>query len=284
MLSHCRQNRFLRFLLIALVLVARGRWVAAQEASRFDSSLVTVQSGNIPIVLSAPHGGRSKVPGVTERKGEAAKQFVATRDDNTAELTEKLVTEIERRLHGKPYVVIARFERKYLDVNRTPEDAFESAAARPYYEAYHLSLDKHCRDIRSRWQHGLLLDIHGQAAELDKILRGTANGDTVTSLVKRHSRVAVIGPRSIFGALTERGYGVLPNLDTDDREVKFNGGHIVRTYGSHREHGLDAIQLEFGSDFRKKPRLDQTASDVAIALHEFCSTYLPDAVRAAEKN
>lgn len=270
-------------ILWSLIILSACRAVVAQDPARAESSLVFVQQGNIPIVLSSPHGGRTKIPGATERKGEAAKKFVVTRDENTAELTEKLAVEIERRLHGKPFIVLARFERKYADVNRPAEDAFESDAARPHYEAYHHALDKHCRDIRNRWHNGLLLDIHGQAAEVSKVIRGTNNGETVKRLVERHSRVAVIGPRSLFGALAERGYGVLPPLDTDDREVKFNGGHIVRTYGSHREHGLDAIQIELGSDFRAKPRLDQTATDLSIAIHEFCSAYLPDAVRPSPK-
>jgi pimeloyl-ACP methyl ester carboxylesterase/N-formylglutamate amidohydrolase len=269
--------------LLSLFILSACRAAVAQESPQAECSLVFVQRGNIPIVLSAPHGGRNKIPGATERKGEGAKKFVVTRDENTAELTEKLAVEIERRLNGKPFLVLARFERKYLDVNRPAEDAFESDAARPHYEAYHQTLDNHCRDIRKRWPNGLLLDIHGQAAEVSKVIRGTNNGETVKRLVERHSRLAVIGPRSLFGALAERGYGVLPPLDTDDREVKFNGGHIVRTYGSHREHGLDAIQIELGSDFRARPRLDQSATDLSIAIHEFCTTYLPDAVRPAEK-
>jgi N-formylglutamate amidohydrolase len=264
---------------LPLLVLASGVTAAAQESVQIDASLVTIQQGDIPIVLSTPHGGRKRILDVPERKGDGAQEFVAVRDENTAELTEKLAAEIERRLHGKSFVVIARFERKYLDVNRPAEDAFETEAARAHYRAYHQALEKSCRDVRSRWQNGLLLDIHGQAAEPDKIMRGTANGDTVTSLVKRHSRVAVIGPRSIFGGLAERGYGVLPKLDTDDREVKFTGGHIVRTYGSHREQGLDAIQIEIGSNFRTKSRLDRTASDLATSIHEFCTTYLPDAVR-----
>jgi hypothetical protein len=265
--------------LVWCLILAQGIAVSAQDPDAVDASLVTSRAGDLPLVLSAPHGGRSWIPGVSERTGDNARKFVAVRDENTAELTEKLAAEIERRMPGKPFVVIARFERKYVDVNRPAEDAFESEAARPHDRGFLQALENSCRDVHSRWQHGLLLDLHGQAAEPDKIIRGTANGDTVASLVKRHSRVAVIGPRSVFGGLAERGYGVLPKLDTDDREMEYTGGHIVRTYGSHRDPGLDAIQIEIGSNFRTKSRLDRTASDLAIAIHEFCTTYLPDAVR-----
>jgi len=251
-----------------------------KQANGADAAapLVFVQTGDIPILLSAPHGGRRPIPGAAERKPDGEKQFTTVRDENTAELTLKLANEWERRFHGKPFVVIAHGDRKYLDVNRPAEDAYEADAAKLVYEQYHAALRQSCAAIRHRWPHGLLLDIHGQAAESDKIIRGTANGDSVKLLVERHARVAVIGPRSLFGALHEAGVPVLPKLETDDREVKYNGGHIVRTYGSHCEGGLDAIQLEIGSDFRKKAKLDETTRILIDAINSHCSNYLPEAI------
>src|SRR5947207_14737135 len=96
------------------------------------SDLITVRRGDLPLVLSAPHGGRRPIPGVLERKGEGAIRFVTVRDENTAELTELLSKELQRRLHGKPFIVIAHFERKHLDVNRADKDAFESEQAGRY--------------------------------------------------------------------------------------------------------------------------------------------------------
>ena len=275
-----RRTTMLRSVVSFLLLASP---VLSQDSARHkrpidDAPLVFVRSGDIPILLSAPHGGRRPIPNVPERKADGERQFVTTRDDNTAELTLKLADELERQLHGKPFVVVAHCERKYLDVNRPAEDAYEVDAAKLVYEQYHTALRQSCQTIRERWPHGLLLDIHGQAAEADKILRGTANGDTVTLLVGRRSRAAVIGPRSLFGALHEAGIPVLPKLDTDDREVKFNGGHIVRTYGSHREGGLDAIQLELGSNFRKKDKLDETTRALADAVRTHCTHYLPQAI------
>ena len=279
-----RRTSMLRSVVVFLLLAP---WAFSQdEKSRNqqagDAPLVFVRAGDIPILLSAPHGGRRAIPEVPERKADGEKQFVTSRDENTAELTMKLADELERQLRGKPFVVVAHFERKYLDVNRPAADAYEVEAAKLVYEQYHAALRQSCQTIRERWPHGLLLDIHGQAAEPDKSIRGTANGDTVQRLVERHSRAAVIGPRSLFGALHEAGIPVLPNLETDDREVKFNGGHIVRTYGSHHEGGLDAIQLELGTNFRKKARLDETTRALSEAVQTHCTHYLPQAVKPQE--
>src|SRR5438132_1609741 len=80
--------------------------------------LITIVRGELPIIISAPHGGRRSIAGVPERTNKDATRFVAVRDENTAEIAEALASEIEKRLGGKPYLVIARFERKYIDANR----------------------------------------------------------------------------------------------------------------------------------------------------------------------
>jgi hypothetical protein len=97
--------------------------------------LLVVRKGTLPIILSAPHGGRQHLLDVPERKGDGIGKFVTVRDDNTAELAEKLAAEVQKKLGGTPYVVIALFERKYLDVNRPAADAYESDKAKPSYEA-----------------------------------------------------------------------------------------------------------------------------------------------------
>jgi len=49
----------------------------------------------------------------------------------------------------------------------------------------------------------------------------------------------------------------------------------VQTYGSHRETGIDAIQLEIGTNLRKLAVLDRTAADLADAIAVFTREYLP---------
>lgn len=65
----------------------------------------------------------------------------------------------------------------------------------------------------------------------------------------------------------------------EPEDKRYLGGYIVRTYGSHQGNGIDAIQLEFGSDLRKKANLPKTASALAEAVELSCREYLPEAVR-----
>jgi N-formylglutamate amidohydrolase len=237
---------------------------------------VTVIKGDLPIILSAPHGGRLKVPGVAERKGEGIAQFTTVREENTAEIALALAAILEQVFGARPHVVVAHFERKYLDANRPAASAYEGKEAAPLYDAYHAALDAACKQVQKDFGRGLLLDLHGQAGDADAIYRGTVNGKSVTLLVQRFGQAAVTGEKSVLGALAKLGYKVLPANDAaDQKETKFNGGHIVRTYGSHGGSGIDAIQLELGSALRSKKGQETLIPDLVAALEVFAKAYLP---------
>jgi N-formylglutamate amidohydrolase len=259
--------------------LAPASHLAPDEAKPED--FVTVQKGTLPIIVSAPHGGRKKVPDVPERLGRGIANFQTVLDTNTAELTEKFVAELEQLLKGKPWVVIARFERKYLDVNRSREEGYESDKAKPYYDAFHGSLEAACKAVKTQFGRGLLLDIHGQGDFRDAICRGTLNGKTVKLLKERDGWSAVTGKRSVLGYLQRIGYKVLPDCDAAEKtreEAKFVGGYIVANYGSHTGYAIDAIQLEFGTALREKEkdRYARTAADLATAVAVFYEEYLAE--------
>jgi N-formylglutamate amidohydrolase len=245
------------------------------RADEPKDELITIQKGNLPIILSAPHGGRKAIPNCPERKGTNVEQFVTVIDTNTSELAEKFAAKIERQFGAKPYLVIAHFERKYLDVNRPPEGAYEADAAKLYYDRYHTFLKESIKEVQQEWGRGILLDIHGQAATKDAIYRGTRDLKSVTLLKDRFGKVAVTGEKSLLGQLVKRNFIIIPGNDGDEKETKFNGGHITNSYGSHTASGIDAMQLEFGGDCRAKAKLDKTADDLTAALEVFAKEYLP---------
>jgi N-formylglutamate amidohydrolase len=267
-------------LLLALFALLPGSFAAPNDSKPED--FVTVQKGTLPIIVSAPHGGRKKVPEVPERLGVGVTNFATVFDSNTAELTEKFVAELQKHLDGKPWVVIARFERKYLDVNRPRDQSYESEKAKPYYDAYHEPLEAACKAVKEKFGRGILLDIHGQGEFPGAICRGTQNGKTVTLLKERYGSPSLVGKKSILGLLQQSGYKIIPSCDADlktKEEPKFSGGYIVGNYGSQTGYAIDAIQLEFGSYLREKDKekYAKTASDLADAVAIFHDEYLKDA-------
>src|SRR4029077_17413433 len=159
--------------------------------------LLTVWAGMLPIILSAPHGGRQSIPGVPVRRGAGIAQFATGRDNNTDELAEIVSVRLEQRFNAKPFLIVARFERKYLDANRPTESAYESREAKPYYDGYHSALRDAPDRVSREWGRGLLLDIHGQGAQAEAIYRGTGNGKTVVSLTQHFGTEVITGPKSI---------------------------------------------------------------------------------------
>ena len=248
---------------------------ALAQTSADANKLLSVWAGTLPIILSAPHGGREPIPGAAARRGVGVAQFSTGRDSNTDELAEAVALKLGERLGVKPFLVIARFDRKFLDVNRPAAGAFETAAAKPFYDAYHRALAQSSEQVRARWGGGLLLDLHGQGAEVETIYRGTDNGETVAALVQRHGKEALSGAKSIFGQLAAKGYHVLPDPSGSERERRYVGGYTARTYGSHRGTKIDAIQMEIGTNLRAKANLQRTAHDLAAAIEIFAREFLP---------
>lgn len=242
------------FLLSAHLLQSEP-WVAPDE-------LISVQQGDIPIILSAPHGGGVRIDGSKDRtKG------VTVRDTNVGEvawLTAQRLTELAK---GKPYVIIAHFSRKDADANRAPDEAYENEAAKRHYDAYHRALRRAVDECRSRFKCGLLVDIHGQAQDLDAIYRGTRDGASLTRLIQRHGIEAAVGPDSLMGRLKARGYKTLPEFTADSlgKETSFNGGFITERYGSNQSDGVDTIQIEIGH--QRTERTLTFSRDLAAAIH-----------------
>lgn len=212
------------------------------------------------------------LPGIPPRRGVGVARFTTERDSNTAELAELIAGKLREKLGAPPFLVIAQFERKFVDVNRAESEAFESPEARTQYEAYHSALGGAVVRVKEQWGGGLLLDIHGQGAEADTIFRGTNNGRSVTMLRQRFGAAALVGPKSILGQMAALGYRVSP---ADDHETRYTGGYTTQTYGSHRGTAIDAIQLELGANLRRKASLERTAADLAQAIEIFAREYLP---------
>lgn len=260
---------------------------AARAADKTPADLVLVQAGTLPIILTAPHGGREAIPGVGARDGSDKNKVVASQawggfvagggDFNTDILVQGMAAEIQRQTGHAPYLVMARFVRKYIDANRPPNLAYDDAAARPYYDYYHAAIRRFVDEIRDKYRGGLLIDVHGQSRQ-PVIMRGTRNGRAVSSLVARSGIAAVIGRDGIFGQLEAHGFAIFPANDVPlngtAEDAGLNGGFTVLIYGAQSDRGIDAVQFEFGSNYRQKAVVDKSAMAAGGAVAAFYDAYL----------
>jgi N-formylglutamate amidohydrolase len=251
----------------------------SSNAPRQLEELVIVREGELPILISAPHGGTLSIEGVAPREGKGMetgpKGFFTGRDGGTQELAEAVVVAIESKFGKRPFAVISATHRKYLDPNRPPAIAYEDEDAKPVYNRYHDAMLRFATKIMNDKKHGLLIDIHGQGTSRETVYRGTSNGKTVQRLKERFGEQAHVGEQSLFGLLKKQGWTVYPDPFDEREKSGFTGGYIVQTYGSHNPIGIDAVQLELGAEYRTQGAREKIATQIANAVFEYSQLYLP---------
>ena len=273
-----RQSSWKRFVLALLAAAP----LCSPAADPAPPDLVLVQSGTLPIILTAPHGGTSEIPGVAPRdvagKPKGGASYVVDRDPETDRLAIGIAAEIKALTGKDVYLVVARFHRKFIDPNRPPEIALDSPAARPYYDYYHGFVRKFVDEVRKGHRAGLLIDVHGQHKFPNELVRGTINGRSVTQLILRADFDAITGPNGIFGQMERNGFKVWPANSfppsKNHEDGGFNGGYTTNQYGSHRGDGIDAVQFEFGTKYRSKDELQRSIKATAKAIVAFHDAYL----------
>jgi N-formylglutamate amidohydrolase len=254
----------------------------AQAADKTPADLVLAREGTMPIIITAPHGGREAIPGVTPRDTRGSpsggRGCVTNTDTNTDRLAEGIAAEIKALTGKDVYLVMAKFERRFADPNRPPEIGLDSPAARPYYDTYHQAIRRFIDEIRGKYPAGLLIDVHGQKKDPTVLMRGTQNGHSVERLLERAGVPAVTGRNGMFGQLEAHGFKVYPANDVPlggtSENGGYSGGYTVATYGSHNANGIDAVQMEFGTRYRQPGAVDRSAKDAAKAIVAFYDAHL----------
>lgn len=273
-----QRKRVLHWLFGLVGLIAPMMLAHGQDRAEDGSRYVFSQEGAIPIVISAPHGGAINLKGVEPRNGEGLPQgasgFFAGRDGGTEELAQEIAKEIEKRFGKPPFVVVSRVHRKYVDMNRPADLAYQHEKTKQIYDDYHGKLKDFCTKISSQYSAGLLLDVHGQGTSRETVYRGTKNGKSVEHLRNVFGEAAHTGEQSLFGSLAKRGWKVHPSPQDGKEQSGFTGGFITVTYGSANFPLMDAMQLEFGADYRNGDGRSNTASVLADAIVEYSRNYL----------
>jgi len=233
-----------------------------------------IQRGDMPFIITVPHGGPLTVNGVEIRK----KGTIIT-DIRTLELVELLNDLFIKIFSRKPYIVASRISRKYIDFNRSRECALEDPQLNTLYDEYHASIERAGDEIRRNFSCGLLIDIHGQSAERSAIFLGTNDTVTIEQLTKRRGNEVWKGDQSLAALFEKYGYTTFPSSDdlTSKEDERYNGGYTVQRHGINNPHGIDAIQLEIGLKYRYTvEEREKFGQDLAqVLMHYYELYFLP---------
>lgn len=211
--------------------------------------------GDIPVVLSVPHGGM-----------EEPADFIIRRSGNRMVdmYTLDLALELEKCLQaawGSPYLAAGLLRRCIIDYNRPPGEAYDDPGAARHYLKFHSALGECLTMARQDQGACLLLDIHGR--------KGGGRGQ----------------PHVVLGTGSHAGMGRGMALDIcrliraqgwearHDTDGPYRGGYIVRHYADGRK--VYGVQLEISRPIRGSRELRRYfSSALAEALAAFGRLHL----------
>lgn len=135
-------------------------WKAGQV--QFDNHKWTeVIVGDMPLVISVPHGGALNPEEIPDRDCEGA---VTVTDGRTIQTVKAIREAFLAKYHKSPYIIISHLSRKKVDQNREIEIATcGNALAKQGWNYFHSSIDTALTDAVRKFGHTIYIDFHGQS-------------------------------------------------------------------------------------------------------------------------
>jgi len=155
------------------------------------NAYVEFRPGQLPIVISAPHGGSLEPAEIPNRTSGTIATDLATED-----LARRVAAALRTRTGREPSLVVCRLKRSKLDVNRAiAEGAQRNPAAEQAWNEYHGFMDAARALAAGRHGRALVIDLHGHGHPRPRVeigyLIGAADLDEVGgALALEHAEAA----------------------------------------------------------------------------------------------
>lgn len=268
-----------------------------------EEGYIRYVGGNLPILISVPHGGDLEPSTIATR---SCKECVNVKDDFTKELGQELSEEITNLSGKHAHVVFNLLHRKKLDANR---DETEGADGNPLaiksWRDFHAYIDQAKQTITNRFSKGLYIDLHGHGHSIQRIELGyllyedelmLANEVLNSEKYRRLSslrNLALSNTKSLthaellkgsfsLGTLLENsGYPSVPSTNIPfplTNEPYFSGGYNLVRHSSYQGGVIDGVQIECNQSIRFDPSVRKKfAKELAQAILDYvCSLYIND--------
>ena len=259
-------------------------------------SYIEYYAGNLPIILSAPHGGQLIPNEISDRT-----YGTLVTDANTYELTKTIMDSMIVKFGGYPHVILCKLKRTKLDANRdSSEAAQENRYALRAWQEYHHYIEVAKKKIEDSQGNGLFIDIHGHGKnpdgfydlrtwlgylisseeldQSDEILNTNSyqSKSSINNWVdsSSYSFIEVLRGKVSFGSILDSlGYKSLPSEnDLSPSGMRyFSGGYNTARHGSRGGGVISAIQIEL-----PKPGIREnqsTWSSFSKSINSTISTY-----------
>ncbi len=220
--------------------------------------------GNLPVIISAPHGGNLRPQEVADRESG-----VTGGDTNTREMALQARDSIFQRTGRYPHLIISHLHRSKLDPNREIVEAAQGDIfAEHAWSEFHSFMQTARSIVATDFQRGLYFDYHGHGHPIQRIELGyllsaedlaqpdaVMNGAPITdksSIRMLASDAAattaelIRGPQSFGTTLEGLGFPTVPSTSQPDpgTDPYFTGGFNTQQYGSRDGGSISGIQVE----------------------------------------
>jgi len=239
------------------------------------SQYIEYVAGNLPVILSAPHGG-DKIP--SDIPDRSCPDCVIVKDAFTQELIMEIYQALLEKTGCHAHLIINRLHRRKLDANRNMEEATDgnNIAAMSWFD-FHDFIESAKKTVTMNFGKGLYIDLHGhshikQRLEIGYLLYGSElrqpnsklnsqeyiDYSSIKNLVNTNinslNHADLLKGDLSFGSLmSNQKYPSVPSkadpfpLPGDDY---FSGGYNTERHGSIKSGAIDGIQIECNNEVR----------------------------------
>jgi hypothetical protein len=289
----------LKYSLIAFSLIIFSV-VSAQDSLREVSlkgynGYIEFLPGNMPLVISIPHGGSLLPDEIPERP---CTNCAKNKDIYTIEIGLGIRNQIFRNTGLYPYIVINNLHRTRLDPNRNISEAAEgNKLAELAWNEFQNFIDSANSEVMRKFGRGLYIDLHGHRHEIKRMELGYllsseelqldndlidsgafSEYSSIRNLISRNIKSysyseLVRGDNSLGSLLENKGYPSVPSFrhpSPQPGEPYFSGGYNITRHGSSSGGTVDGIQIEMDEDLRSDSvKREKLIADLSSVLVEF---------------
>lgn len=262
----------LSFLLTIGLLLSFATWAQTYtpgETYFGSNDYIEYKAGNLPIIISAPHGGSIEPSNIPDRNCSGC---VYVKDAYTEELIRQIYDAIVAEFGCYPHIVINRLHRRKLDANRSIGDAADgNTTAQQAWTDFHNFIETAQADITENYGKGLYIDLHGHGHSIQRLELGyritkselqLSNSTLDQNVYVEDASIRnltnnnlnnlglslLIRGEDSFGELYEQeSFPAVPSLTQpypEDGESYFRGGYNTQRHGSQEGGSIDGIQVE----------------------------------------
>jgi len=277
---HLKQNHFKWFCFLFTSLLFLSQCGTNSNPNTYEnkddldlSDWIEVKSGNMPLVISAPHGGTLTPNEIPDR---TCPDITTVTDSNTDDLAFELQHQINEQFGMEPYIVVALISRKKIDLNRNIQEAScGNSITKKIWNTYHDYVEKAI--AKAVKEHGgvIFIDLHGHGHDNQRLelgyllskeeLRESFNGSDQTGELGEKSSLGnllsgtndvnlqdLLTGEHAFGTIMEdEGVASVPSLQDPfpyQDQAYFTGGYNTSRYTSEDYPEVFGWQIEANFD------------------------------------